>query len=217
VTKLETELTIREFSPRDAAAFRRLNEEWIIRYFALEPKDEASLANPERTILDRGGRIFLAVRDSQPVGCCALLAIAPGEFEIAKMVVTEPFQHCGIGRRLLEKAMREARASGAHRLYLETNQKLVTAIRLYESLGFRHLPRERIVLSAYALPNDLRQPFVCPDRRVLKFPRLLPCWRRSLPLHLPGKSLQKRPRDDAQSKPGELRVLLGSFGESAAV
>jgi len=150
VTISEAELTIREFSPGDQAAFRRLNEEWIIRYFAMETKDEASLADPERTILSRGGRIFFAVRDSQTVGCCALLALAPGEFEVAKMAVTESFQGAGIGRRLLEKAITEARAAGARRLYLETNKKLVTAIRLYESLGFRHLPRERIVHSAYA-------------------------------------------------------------------
>jgi len=150
VTISEIELTIREFRPGDQAAFRRLNEEWIIRYFALEPKDEASLADPAETILDRGGRIFLAARDSQPVGCCALLAMAPGEFEVAKMAVTESCQGAGIGRRLLERAITEARAAGAHRLYLETNRKLVTAVRLYESLGFQHLPRERVVPSCYA-------------------------------------------------------------------
>ena len=153
MTISEIELTIREFRPGDQAAFRGLNEEWIIRYFALESKDEASLADPAGTILDRGGRIFLAARDSQPVGCCALLAMAPGEFEVAKMAVTESSQGAGIGRRLLEKAITEARASGARRLYLETNRKLVAAIRLYESLGFRHLPAERVIASCYARAN----------------------------------------------------------------
>ena len=150
MTTPETGPTIREFRPGDEAAFRRLNEEWINRYFVLEPKDEDSLADPQRTILDRGGRIFLAILASEPVGCCALLAVAPGEFEVAKMAVTKSSQGAGIGRRLLEKAITEARASGARRLYLETNRKLVAAIRLYESLGFRHLPRERVVPSRYA-------------------------------------------------------------------
>src|ERR1700733_1665138 len=145
-----TELTIREFRPGDEVAFRTLNEEWIVRYFVLEPKDEASLADPQKTILDRGGRIFLAIRAGQPVGCCALLAMAPGEFEVAKMAVTESSQGAGIGRRLLEKAITEARASGARRLYLETNRKIVAGIPRYESLGFRHLPRERVVPSRYA-------------------------------------------------------------------
>jgi GNAT superfamily N-acetyltransferase len=147
------ELTIREFRPGDEAAFRRLNEEWIVRYFALEPKDEASLADPRGTILDGGGRIFLAVEDDNPVGCCALLAIGPGEFEIAKMAVTEASRRSGIGRRLLGITVAEARASGARRLYLETNRTLDGAIRLYESVGFRHLPPERVIPSPYARSN----------------------------------------------------------------
>lgn len=153
MTAPATELTIREFGPGDETAFRRLNEEWIIRYFLLEPKDEATLADPRGAILDRGGRIFLAVRDGQPVGCCALLIRTSGEFEVAKMAVTESTQRAGIGRSLLQRAITEARAAGAHRLYLETNRKLEAAIRLYESLGFRHLPPERIVPSPYARAN----------------------------------------------------------------
>jgi putative acetyltransferase len=150
MTTPQTELAIREFIPGDEADFRRLNEEWIIRYFTLEPKEKELLADPQGIILDRGGRIFLAVLDGETVGSCALLAMAPGEFEVAKMAVTESHRRAGIGRRLLEKAIAEARASGAHRLYLETNRKLVNAIRLYESLGFRHLPPERITPSPYA-------------------------------------------------------------------
>jgi GNAT superfamily N-acetyltransferase len=144
------ELSIREFTTGDEAAFRKLNEEWIIRHFALEHKDEISLADPQGAILDRGGRIFFAVRNGQPVACCALLAMAPGEFEVAKMAVTESSQGAGIGRHLLQRVIVEARASGARRLYLETNRKLAPAIRLYETMGFRHLPSERIVPSPYA-------------------------------------------------------------------
>jgi putative acetyltransferase len=144
------EVSIREFAAGDEVAFRKLNEEWIIRHFELEHKDEISLADPQGTILARGGRIFLAFRDDQPVGCCALLAITPGEFEVAKMAVTESSQGAGIGRHLLQRVIREAHASGARRLYLETNRKLTPAIRLYESLGFRHLPPERTVPSPYA-------------------------------------------------------------------
>jgi len=148
------EAIIREFRPGDEAAFRRLNVEWIVRYFGgLERKDEATLSDPQGSILDAGGRIFFAIRDGQPIGCCALLAIAAGEFEVVKMGVTASCQRSGVGRRLLEKAIAEARAMGAHRLYLETNQKLTGAIRLYESLGFRHLPPERVVPSPYARSN----------------------------------------------------------------
>ena len=37
-----------------------------------------------------------------------------------------------------------------HRLYLETNHVLTTAIRLYESVGFKHLDANRIIPSQYA-------------------------------------------------------------------
>jgi ribosomal protein S18 acetylase RimI-like enzyme len=147
------ELEIREFASGDAVAFRRLNEEWIRRYFVLEPKDTQTLADPEGTILDSGGKIFFAVQNGEAVGCCALLAMRPGEFEVVKMAVTESCQRLGAGRRLLEKAIAEARATGATRLYLETNSKLLPAIRLYESLGFRHLPPERVPTSPYARAN----------------------------------------------------------------
>jgi putative acetyltransferase len=149
----EREVEIREFQPGDETAFRTLNEEWITRYFEIEPKDLASIAHPREKILDGGGKIFFAVRDGRPVGCCALVAMAPGEFEVAKMAVTASCQGGGIGRRLLARTIAEGRALGARRLYLETNSKLTTAIHLYESLGFRHLPPERVVPSAYARAN----------------------------------------------------------------
>ena len=133
------ELTIREFLPGDEHDFRRLNQEWIARYFAMEPKDEATLADPRQYILEPGGRIFLAILEGRTVGCCALLRTDPGEYEVGKMAVSESFQKAGIGRRLLEMAIAEARLSGATRLYLETSHRLEAAVRLYESLGFRHL------------------------------------------------------------------------------
>jgi putative acetyltransferase len=153
MNSLSVELTIREFEPGDEAAFRRLNEEWITRYFVIEPKDEYTLANPQTTILDHGGRIFFAMREGEAVGCCALIAMGPGEFEVAKMAVQESQRGAGIGRRLLERVIEEARTVGVQRLYLETNKKLTPAIRLYESLGFQHIPPEKAVPSPYARAN----------------------------------------------------------------
>jgi len=144
------EITIREFRPGDEAAFRRLNEEWIDRHFAMEAADMHALEHPKEKVLDPGGRIYFACCDGEPVACCALIAMAPGEFEVAKMAVTESFQGKGIGRRVLAHVIAEADAAGVKRLYLETNSKLVPAVRLYESLGFRHLRPEEVRPSPYA-------------------------------------------------------------------
>ena len=64
----------------------------------------------------------------------------PGVFEMAKLAVAEDCQGCGVGRKVLERTIEEARAMGAKRLYLETNHTLKNAIHLNEALGFRHLP-----------------------------------------------------------------------------
>lgn len=144
------DVTIREFRTGDETAFRRLNEAWITRYFVLEPKDQVSLIDPQSSILDGGGRIFLAADRGQVCGCCAILRIRPGEFEVVKMAVAESHQGTGIGRKLLETVINESRAAGAKRLYLETNHQLTPAIHLYKSLGFRHIPAERVVPSPYA-------------------------------------------------------------------
>jgi GNAT superfamily N-acetyltransferase len=145
-----TEIGIRQFLPGDAAAFRRLNEEWITRFFRIEPKEARVLADPQAKILDGGGRIFFATVRERCVGCCALIRLNDKEFEVAKMAVEPSYQGAGIGRRLLHRAIEEGRKAGAQRLYLETNHVLTPAIRLYESLGFKHIPEDRIVPSQYA-------------------------------------------------------------------
>ena len=144
------EIGIRQFRSGDAAAFRRLNEEWITRLFRIEPKEEPILADPQANILDTGGRIFFATAGERCVGCCALIRLGNKELEVAKMAVERSYQGAGIGRRLLHTAIEEGRNAGAQRLYLETNHVLTPAIRLYESMGFKHIDAKRIIPSGYA-------------------------------------------------------------------
>jgi putative acetyltransferase len=154
------EIDIRRFQKGDAAVFRRLNEDWITRFFRIEPKEETMLADPESTILDSGGSILFATAGERCVGCCALIRIADQEFEVAKMAVEPSYQGAGIGRRLLVAAIEEGRKAGAHRLYLETNHVLRPAIRLYESVGFKHIDPNRIIPSQYARANVYMELFL---------------------------------------------------------
>lgn len=148
--EVNAEVVTRLFRPGDEAAFRKLNERWIKLYFEMEEKDEATFADPQKTIIERGGEIIFADLGGQTVGCCALLRTEPDEFEVAKMAVDPEQQGHGIGRRVLQRAVDEAKARGARRLYLETNHQLKSAIRLYESVGFRHLDPARVTPSPYS-------------------------------------------------------------------
>ena len=151
--KLNREITFRLFQEGDAEAFRELNEEWIARYFKVEEQDLIQLNDPAGNILQSGGQIVMAIADGERIGCCALVFVKTGVFEVAKMAVSERYRGKGIGRRLLEYTIAQARRLGAHTLELASNTKLANAVHLYESLGFRHLPPERVEPSPYARAN----------------------------------------------------------------
>jgi putative acetyltransferase len=144
---------IRPYRTGDGQAFRLLNEAWIQKHFGIEAKDRETLEDPETKILAKGGHIFLMVDGETPVGCCALLWLRTGVYEVAKMTVDESQRGRGLGRRLLAYVIEQAKALGAESLYLETNDSLLDAIHLYEELGFRHLPAERITPSPYVRAN----------------------------------------------------------------
>lgn len=133
-------IEIRSLRPGDdATAFRILNEEWITRDFVLEQNDIETLGDPETFVLSKGGHIFMAYAGVEPVGCVALIPMENGEFELSKMAVSPRCRGRGIGRRVLEHAIAQARIIGAKSLFLGSSTKLPNAVHLYESVGFRHV------------------------------------------------------------------------------
>ena len=133
----------------DVQAFRMLNEEWITRYFALEAKDRATLGDPQTKILDKGGRIFMVRQAGETVGCVALIAEGDGVYELSKMAVAPGMRGLGIGRRLLEYTIAQAKALGARALYLGSSRKLPNAVHLYESVGFVHVAPDKLPPAEY--------------------------------------------------------------------
>lgn len=123
--------------------FYRLNAEWLNRYFYIEEGDHAVLSAPEKHILERGGSIYFALHGEEVVGTCALLPVGENEVELTKMGVDPAARGLGIGRLLLEHAIRAFERLGRDTLFLETNTKLAPAIRMYESAGFEHQPAAR--------------------------------------------------------------------------
>jgi GNAT superfamily N-acetyltransferase len=138
-------------TPEDASAFGRLNEEWISSLFALEDKDRETLADPFGHYVEPGGDVLLA-RDGEGrvIGCVALEPAGEGVFELSKMAVEPAARGRGTGRQLLNAAIDRARALGACSLFLGSNRRLTTAVGLYESAGFHHVPRERVGPLPYA-------------------------------------------------------------------
>jgi len=132
-------MPIVDFEPAHAPAFKALNEAWISKFFVLESKDREVLDDPQGKILDKGGRIFMAMEDGHAVGCAALLRMTDGGYEVAKMTVSETLRGAGLGRQLMQRCIDVGAEMGATRLYLETNSSLVPALGLYRAMGFRDL------------------------------------------------------------------------------
>ena len=132
-------MEIVEFEPRHAQAFQALNEAWISKYFVIEPKDREVLGDPQGKIIDKGGRVFMALKEGEPVGCAALLKMDDGGYEVAKMTVSEDLRGSGLGRLLMQRCIDAGAEMGATRLYLETNSSLAPALGLYRAMGFRDL------------------------------------------------------------------------------
>ena len=132
-------IRLRAFRPgrgTDAEAFRVLNESRILNCFGLEDHDDEMLLNSESYIMAKGGHIFFAEADGIPVGCCALIPMQPGVYEVGRMAIAQAWRGRGIGRKLLSFVIDRARSFGGVSLYLETTGP----VHLYELLGFRHLP-----------------------------------------------------------------------------
>lgn len=132
------DVEIVDFEEKYQSAFKSLNEEWISTYFEMEEADYKALDNPKEYILEKGGKIFVALYKNEPLGVCAMIKMNDSkyDFEMAKMAVSPKAQGKNIGFLLGEAVVKTARELGAKKLYLESNTILKPAINLYHKLGF---------------------------------------------------------------------------------
>lgn len=135
--RLMSQIEIIDYQPKYAKDFLRLNKEWIEKYFKLEDEDKKTLENPYQYIIKPGGAIKLAKYKDEIVGTCGLIKINDEVYELAKMAVTEKCQGLQIGKKLGLSVLDKAKELGGNRVILESNKKLIPAITLYKSLGFK--------------------------------------------------------------------------------
>lgn len=137
-------IRIADFEPRWREAFAQLNLEWLERWFAVEPIDREVLFDPETHLLANGGRVLFAVDgDDRVLGTVALKRERDGVYELTKMAVAPALRGTGVGRLLALGAIEAFRRMDGRELFLESSSKLAPALKLYESVGFRHRPAPR--------------------------------------------------------------------------
>ncbi len=101
---------------------------------------EAELAGLPGEYAAPSGHLLLALVDGQVAGCGALRALHDADHanacEMKRLYVRPAFRRFGLGRRLAEALMDEARRCGYSVMLLDTLDDMEAARELYASLGF---------------------------------------------------------------------------------
>ena len=117
---------------------RQLFEEYanmldIMIYFETFDEELSSLpgeyAMPE-------GRLLVARCEGEAVGCAAIRPLSDGRCEMKRLYVKPRFRGMHVGRRLAERAIREAKEIGYTQMLLDTLDMLQDSIALFHKLGF---------------------------------------------------------------------------------
>ena len=83
---------------------------------------------------------FCRVVEIGPAGVGhGVMSVGAAEAHLLNMCVDEPYRCRGIGGRLLKHLLRAAALAGAAEAFLEARPSNLSAIRLYQSLGFRQI------------------------------------------------------------------------------
>lgn len=136
-------IEIRTAIPADIPALLNLYEQLALdNAFRTAPEDRARAALDE--IANQSGRALLvALDDGRIVGTADLLLISPNLTHegrpwalVEHVVVDRSSRRQGVGRQLMEEALRRARKAGCHRLQLFSDQRRSEAHAFYEALGF---------------------------------------------------------------------------------
>ena len=135
---------VRKITLADAPSFRECLDSVARERKFLAQVDAPPLERMEKFVADsvsQNAAQYVAVSDSKVIGWCDIFphwAYALQHVGVLGMGILEPHRGQGLGRRLITKTLEHALSNGILRVTLEAREDNVRAIRLYESVGFKH-------------------------------------------------------------------------------
>jgi RimJ/RimL family protein N-acetyltransferase len=139
-----SQIEIRKIDTQDAESFRECldsvaRERTYLAQVGAPPLERTRQFVEESVAKDAAQ--YVAVIDGRVVGWCDIFAhwaYALQHVGTLGMGVHASFRGQGLGRRLIAKTLAHACDKGIYRVTLEAREDNLRAIRLYESMGFKH-------------------------------------------------------------------------------
>jgi N-acetylglutamate synthase-like GNAT family acetyltransferase len=136
---MEMNIQNREFSFGDCVTTNNADEAWLNVYFSFSNYTDKVKIETSKQILENVKSPMICGRiekNNAPVACGSAV-IERGYMALLNIVVDEPQRGKGYGRELCESLLTASKKLGAHTAYLQVVQNNVTAVNLYEKLGYK--------------------------------------------------------------------------------
>lgn len=128
----------RDYLPGDEAEVFRIVKEVLAGYgLSTNPAaTDADLHNIHDSYLAGGGAFRILECDGHIAGSYGLYPTTRHSCELRKMYLLPDFKGRGLGKKMMDDALRMAQALGFAEMTLETNSRLKEALGLYRKYGF---------------------------------------------------------------------------------
>lgn len=111
------------------------------RITACEDTTDRDLRDIEQSYWKAGGAFYVLLEGTRVIGTVALHRQSASTCELCRMYLSSAYRGRGLGRRLLDAALKRAKIDGYQEVQLETAAVLTEAVGLYRSAGFHKVAR----------------------------------------------------------------------------
>lgn len=152
-------IVVRKMEAPDVGKTKELIQEYVdwtnldLRFQNID--DE--MAHFPRKYEEPEGAFFVAVDDDRVIGCVGLKKIGEKVCEMKRLFVKDEYKGLGVGKRLIETAIEEARVKKYEKMRLDTLKRMDRALELYKRYGFNEIRQyvENPMEDAVFLEKDL--------------------------------------------------------------
>ena len=144
---MKKEFEIRAATNKDIVPIKKVVFD-VLKEYGLkgdESGKDKDLDDIEQNYFGKGGWFAVLIHDKKNIiGTVGLFAFNNDLCELRKMYLLKPFRGKGLGKRLLETAIRIAKEKKYKKIVLETIEPLKEATALYKKYGFTEIPPREI-------------------------------------------------------------------------